>query len=127
MTTPTDKPFHDALRRADVDWLTGHLDARLCTPAVFGPLLRHDDPRLRHLGLLLLTERVTSGRTGDEFEMAELAGLLPASVEGPPEAALALARLHERLGPYLRDLAGRRGVRPTCRHGYGSPGCAPSF
>ncbi|WP_326586324.1 HEAT repeat domain-containing protein [Streptomyces sp. NBC_01294] len=115
MTTPADKSFHDALCRADVDWLTGHLDARLCTPAVFGRLLRHGDPRLRHLGLFLLAERVTSGRTGDEFEttefeMAEFAGLLPASVEGPPEAALLLARLHERLGPYLRG-----GGRPSWR------------
>lgn len=104
MTTPADKSFQDAVRRADVGWLAGHLDARLCPPAVFGRLIRHEDSRLRYLGLVLLTERVTSGRTGDEPEMAELAGLLPVSVEGPPEAVLVLARLHERLGPYLRGL-----------------------
>ncbi|WP_405942365.1 HEAT repeat domain-containing protein [Streptomyces sp. NBC_00207] len=104
MTTPTDKPFHDAVRRADVGRLAGHLDAQLCPPAVFGRLIRHEDPRLRYLGLVLLTERVTSGRTGDESEMAELAGLLPASVEGPPETALVLARLYERLAPYLPGL-----------------------
>lgn len=102
MMTPADKPFHDAVRRADVGWLSSHLDAQLCPPAVFGCLIRHEDPRLRHLGLVLLAERVTSGRTGDEIEMAELAGLLPVSLEGPPESVLVLARLHERLGPYLR-------------------------
>ncbi|MEV0414240.1 HEAT repeat domain-containing protein [Streptomyces sp. NPDC050448] len=104
MTTPADKPFRDAVRRADVGWLAGHLDAQLCPPAVFERLIRHDDPRLRYLGLVLLAERVTSGRTGDELEMAELAELLPVSVEGPPEAVLVLARLHERLGSHLQGL-----------------------
>ncbi|WP_327417294.1 hypothetical protein [Streptomyces sp. NBC_01233] len=104
MTTPTDEPFHDAVRRADAGRPAGRLDARLCPPAVFGRLIRHEDPRLRHLGLVLLTERVTSGRTGDEPEMAELAGLLPVSVEGPPETVLVLARLYERLAPYLPGL-----------------------
>ncbi|MFE9636866.1 HEAT repeat domain-containing protein [Streptomyces sp. NPDC006463] len=104
MMTPADKSFHDAVRRADVGWLSSRLDAQLCPPAVFGCLIRHEDPRLRYLGLVLLAERVTSGRTGDESEMAELAGLLPVSLEGPPEAALVLARLHERLGPSLRGL-----------------------
>ncbi|WP_369777558.1 HEAT repeat domain-containing protein [Streptomyces sp. R33] len=104
MITPADKPFHDAVRRADVGWLAGHVDAQLCPPAVFERLIRHDDPRIRHLGLVLLSERVTSCRTGDEPETAELAGLLPESVEGPPEAALVLARLHERLGPYRQGL-----------------------
>ncbi|MEU1192756.1 HEAT repeat domain-containing protein [Streptomyces sp. NPDC005859] len=101
---PEDKPFLDAVRRADVGWLADRLDARFCRPAVVGRLIRHDDPRLRHLGLVLLAERVTSGPTGPEAEMAELAGLLPVSVEGTPEAALVLARLYERLGPYLQGL-----------------------
>ncbi|MFI1151598.1 HEAT repeat domain-containing protein [Streptomyces sp. NPDC020817] len=104
MITTADEPFQDALRRADVGRLAGHLDARLCPPAVFGLLVRHDDPRLRHLGLVLLHERVTSGRPCEDQETAELAGLLPTVVEGPPEAALVLARLHERLGPYRRGL-----------------------
>lgn len=104
MMTPADKPFQDAVRRADVGWLSGRLDAQRCPPAVFGRLIRHEDPRLRYLGLVLMTQRVTSGRTGDALEMAELAGLLPVSMEGPPEAVLVLARLHERLGPYLRGL-----------------------
>ncbi|WP_406116811.1 HEAT repeat domain-containing protein [Streptomyces virginiae] len=104
MITPADKAFHDAVRRADVGWLTGRLDARLCPPAVFGLLVRHDDSRVRYLGLVLLTERVTSDRTGDGTETAELARLLPVSVQGPPEEALVLARLHERLGPYRQGL-----------------------
>ncbi|MFJ7590943.1 HEAT repeat domain-containing protein [Streptomyces sp. NPDC097617] len=104
MITTVDESLQDAVRRADVGWLAGRLDARLCPPAVFGLLLRHDDPRLRHLGLVLLTERVASGPAGGAHEAVELAGLLPVAVEGPPEAALALARLHERLGPYRRGL-----------------------
>ncbi|MET9688829.1 HEAT repeat domain-containing protein [Streptomyces sp. NPDC006514] len=104
MITQADKPFRDAVRRADVGRLAGHLDPRLCAPAVFEHLIRHEDPRLRTLGLVLLAERVASGRTGDEQEMAELARLLPASVEGPPEAALVLARLYERLEPHRQGL-----------------------
>lgn len=103
MTMPADKSLLDAVRRADVGHLAGHLDARLCPPAVFGLLIRHEDPRVRYLGLNLLAERVTEGRTGDEQEMAELARLLPVSVPRAPEEALVLARLHERLGPYLRE------------------------
>ncbi|MFD9307880.1 HEAT repeat domain-containing protein [Streptomyces sp. NPDC060048] len=102
MTTPADKPFHEPLRRTDAGPPVGHLDARLCSPAVFGRLVRHGDPRVRYRGLVLLAERVTSGRTGDERETAEFAELLPVSVEGPPEALLVLARLYERLGPYRR-------------------------
>ncbi|MGW6979123.1 HEAT repeat domain-containing protein [Streptomyces sp. NPDC054932] len=101
MTMPADKPFQDAVRRADADWLAAHLDAQLCPPDVFGRLIRHEDARLRHLGLLLLHERVTSGRAGEEPGAAELAALLPVSLEGTPEAVLVLARLHERLGPHL--------------------------
>ncbi|MGO4463444.1 HEAT repeat domain-containing protein [Streptomyces sp. M-16] len=103
MITPADKPFRDAVRRADVRWLSGHIDARLCPSAVFGPLIRRGDPDVRHLGLILLAERVASVRAGDAPGMAELAELLPTSVEGPPEAALVLARLYERLAPYLRE------------------------
>src|SRR5690349_2586662 len=103
MTTPADKPFRDAVRRVDIGWLSDHLDAQSCSPSALGRLIRHEDPRLRYLGLVLLTERVTSGRTGDGPETAELAGLLPVSAQGPPEEALVLARLYERLGPHLRE------------------------
>ncbi|MFD3872678.1 HEAT repeat domain-containing protein [Streptomyces sp. NPDC058623] len=101
MITPEHGPFHDAVRRADTSRLTDHLDPRLCPPAAFETLVRHEDPHVRHLGLVLLAERVTSGGAGGEREAAELAELLPAQVDGPPEAALVLARLHERLWPYL--------------------------
>ncbi|MFD9477152.1 HEAT repeat domain-containing protein [Streptomyces nojiriensis] len=103
MTTQADRPFRDAVRRADGGPPAGRLDPRLCAPAVFERLIRHDDPRLRYRGLVLLAERVTSGRTGDEQEMAELAGLLPVSVDGPPEEALVLARLYERLEPHRQE------------------------
>ncbi|MFE1412289.1 HEAT repeat domain-containing protein [Streptomyces sp. NPDC058746] len=104
MTTPPDEPFQDAMRRADADRQDGRLDARRCPPAALGRLVRHPDPRVRHRGLLLLAERVTAGRTGDASDLAELAGLLPVSLEGPPETDLVLARLHERLGPYRPGL-----------------------
>lgn len=101
MTMPVDTFLLDAVRQADVGRLAGRLDAQLCPPGVFRLLVRHEDSRMRYLGLTLLAERVTSGPTGDEREMTELAGLLPVSVTAAPEEALVLARLHERLGPYL--------------------------
>ncbi|MFJ8014977.1 HEAT repeat domain-containing protein [Streptomyces sp. NPDC096339] len=104
MTMVADEPFRNAVRRADVDGTADHLDARLCPPSALGRLIRHEDPRVRHRGLLLLAERVTADRPDGEPEMAELAALLPLSLDGPPETALVLARLYERLGPYLRGL-----------------------
>lgn len=102
MKTPADEPFHDAVRRADAGRLSRLLDARDCPPAVLRRLIRHEDPTLRHLGLVLLTERVTAGPLSDNGERAELAGLLPVSLTGPPEADLLLAGLYERLAPHLR-------------------------
>ncbi|MET7365474.1 HEAT repeat domain-containing protein [Streptomyces sp. NPDC005566] len=98
---PADQPFHDAVRRADVGRLSGHLDAHACPPAVLGRLVRHEDPRMRYLGLVLLAERVTSGPAVARPETAALAALLPVSVTGPPETALVLAGLYEQLGPFL--------------------------
>lgn len=100
VTMTADDPFHEAVRRADVGWLSGHLDAQVCTPAVLGRLIRHGEPRMRYLGLVLLTERVASGPAVERSGMAELAALLPVSVAGPPETALVLAGLYERLGPF---------------------------
>lgn len=94
--------IHDAVRRADAARLSALLDARDCPPAVLGLLIRHEDPRLCELGLVLLTERVTPDGPSDGAEGAELAGLLPRTPTGRPEADLLLAGLHERLGPYLR-------------------------
>ncbi|MGI5447879.1 HEAT repeat domain-containing protein [Streptomyces sp. CA-243310] len=104
MTTSTDHLIDDALHRCDLEWLSDHLDARSCRPAVLGRLVRHANPRLRHLGLLLLTGRVTATPpAADERETVELASLLPDFVVDPPEAALLQANLHAHLGPYLRD------------------------
>lgn len=101
MTTPADDDFREALRRADIDRLSDQLDARACTPDVFGRLVRHENPRVRYLGLALLTERLTSDQISDEAESAAYAALLPGSLTGSPEAALVLAELYARLGPYL--------------------------
>ncbi|MFE2017766.1 HEAT repeat domain-containing protein [Streptomyces sp. NPDC059499] len=103
MVTMPDPLFHDAVRRADVGLLSGHLDAQVCPPAVLGRLIRHGDPRMRYLGLVLLAERVTSGPPVARPETAELAALLPVSVTGPPETALVMAGLYERLGPLRKD------------------------
>ncbi|MFD9381354.1 HEAT repeat domain-containing protein [Streptomyces sp. NPDC059999] len=103
MTTSADHLIDDALHRSDVEWLSDHLDARSCPLAVLRRLVRHADPRLRHLGLLLLSGRVTSTPpVADERETAELASLLPHFVVDPPEAALLQANLHAHLGPHLR-------------------------
>ncbi|MDH6131470.1 hypothetical protein P3T37_000839 [Kitasatospora sp. MAA4] len=106
MTTTPDDALHDALRRADLGWLSTHLDARLCPVAALGRLIRHEDAAVRYFGLVLLTER-----PADEGEAVELAALLPQSATDSAEAALLLARLHERLWPYLAP--SRRPVRHT--------------
>ncbi|MFI5770712.1 HEAT repeat domain-containing protein [Streptomyces sp. NPDC051658] len=87
MRTPVDEQFH-----------------------ALGRLIGHEDPGQRHLGLVRLTERVTECPPSDDGEMDALAGLLPASLTGLPEADLLLAGLYERLGHRLR---GR--PRPTWR------------
>lgn len=101
MTPPADQDFHEALRRADIGRLADRLDVRACSPDVFGRLVRHENPRVRYLGLTLLTERLASDPLPDDVESAAFAALLPGSAAGPPEAALVLAGLHERLGPHL--------------------------
>lgn len=98
--TPTDEVLHDALRRADVRRLSGLLDPAHCAPDVFERLLRHEDTRVRSLGLALLRERVADGQP------ATLAPLLPTALAAAgdwtvPEDALVLAELYARLGPHL--------------------------
>ncbi|GAA3938830.1 hypothetical protein GCM10023085_20370 [Actinomadura viridis] len=73
------------------------------------------EPRLDPIALVRLAERLGTRdggeeadegaceRAGSEARYAEYAEALPSTLEGPPEAALALARLYLRLGPYLRD------------------------
>ncbi|MFH8517337.1 HEAT repeat domain-containing protein [Streptomyces gelaticus] len=79
MRTPADEQFH-----------------------ALGRLIGHQDPGQRHLGLVLLAERLTECPPPDDEERDALAGLLPASLTGLPEADLLLAGLHERLGHRLR-------------------------
>ncbi|MCX4678871.1 HEAT repeat domain-containing protein [Streptomyces sp. NBC_01433] len=126
MTTPPDEQILDALGRADAGWLARHLDARVCPPAVLGRLVRHEDSRVRYLGLTLLAERVGSpcgtgdaaepaqlaepaepaergepAQRGDSAELGELAALLSGLPAGSPEESLVLAGLHEHFGPRL--------------------------
>ncbi|WP_436531475.1 HEAT repeat domain-containing protein [Actinoplanes sp. HUAS TT8] len=77
-------PVSEAVRRGDLDWLSARLGASDYTPEVLALLLHHDDPRLRHLGL---------------EHLGEHAELLPRTLDGPPETALLLARLYQRLRP----------------------------
>ncbi|WP_326707198.1 HEAT repeat domain-containing protein [Streptomyces cyaneofuscatus] len=117
MTTPPQEPIEAALARADAGLLARHLDARTCAPELLGRLVRHPDPRVRHLGLALLTERtsaptaagsvfgslsgsVSGSVIGSGFGQQELlVGLLPDSSGATPEESLALAELHGRLRP----------------------------
>lgn len=63
-----------------------------------GRLLGHTDPGQRHAALVRLDERVTACPPSDDEAMDVLAGLLPVTLTGPPEADLLLAGLYERLG-----------------------------
>ncbi|MFD4276866.1 HEAT repeat domain-containing protein [Streptomyces cyaneofuscatus] len=111
MTTPPQELIEAALARADVGLLARHLDARTCAPELLGRLVRHPDPRVRHLGLALLTERTSApadagsdsgacSRFGFGSGQQELlVGLLPDSSGATPEESLALAELHGRLRP----------------------------
>lgn len=66
-----------------------------------GRLLGDTDPGQRHAALIRLDERVTGCPPCDDDEADALAGLLPASLTGLPEADLLLAELYERLGHRL--------------------------
>ncbi|WP_285548825.1 HEAT repeat domain-containing protein [Actinoplanes regularis] len=98
--TSLDGEVRAAVRRGDVGWLSARLDAGNCPPAVMSLLVRHDQARIRHLGWILLAERVTRPRT-DESESEALAGLLPVEPDGPPETALVLAGIHQRLWRFV--------------------------
>ncbi|MGC5397143.1 HEAT repeat domain-containing protein [Streptomyces sp. DT20] len=67
-----------------------------------GREIGQEDPGQRHTALVRLTELVAT-RPPSDGEMDTLAGLLPQSLTGPPEADLLLARLYERLGHRLTD------------------------
>ncbi|MFE3720486.1 HEAT repeat domain-containing protein [Streptomyces cyaneofuscatus] len=105
MTTPPQELIEAAIARADTGLLARHLDARTCAPELLGRLVRHPDPRVRHLGLALLTERTSApaaacSRFGFGSGQQELlVSLLPDSSGATPEESLALAELHGRLRP----------------------------
>ncbi|MEV4881200.1 HEAT repeat domain-containing protein [Streptomyces cyaneofuscatus] len=99
MTTPPQEPIEAALARADAGLLARHLDARTCAPELLGRLVRHPDPRVRHLGLALLAERASAPSAGGTGQQELLVGLLPDSAGATPEESLALAELHGRLRP----------------------------
>jgi HEAT repeat protein len=94
------EPILEAVRSADVGRVSAHLDAKPCSLVVLRRLVHHHDPLLRHLGLAHLAGRITAEQTGEGPEPREFAALLPASLDGPPETALVLAGLYQRLGPY---------------------------
>ncbi|MEV0150474.1 MULTISPECIES: HEAT repeat domain-containing protein [unclassified Nonomuraea] len=96
--TSVDDAVLAAVRRGDVDGL----DPLSCPPATLRLLIRHEDSRLRALGLVGLAERLDARRAEDRCELAEFAASLPGSLDGPPEAALALAGLYLRLRAYVR-------------------------
>ncbi|WP_433256392.1 HEAT repeat domain-containing protein [Streptosporangium sp. CA-135522] len=73
-----------------------------CPPATLRLLIRHEDPRLRGPGLVGLAERLDARRDEDRSEQAGFAASLPGSLDGPPEAALALAHLYLQLRAHVR-------------------------
>ncbi|MFE2295022.1 HEAT repeat domain-containing protein [Streptomyces sp. NPDC059452] len=99
MTTPPPEPIEAALAHADAGLLARHLDARSCAPELLGRLVRHTDPRIRHLGLGLLAERASAPSAAAPDQQELLARLLPDSAGATPEESLALAELHGRLRP----------------------------
>ncbi|WP_438011541.1 HEAT repeat domain-containing protein [Sorangium sp. So ce321] len=94
-----DDAFAASLRRADVRWLAEHLDEASCTEEVLRQLVRHDDARVRYLGLARLGQ-AAAARPGGAARR-QLAALLPHALDGAPEATLLLARLHRELWPFL--------------------------
>ncbi|MCX4967868.1 HEAT repeat domain-containing protein [Streptomyces sp. NBC_00654] len=105
MTTPPDEQILDALRRADAARLARLLEAGGRGPDVLGRLVRHDNARVRYLGLTLLAERVAASPPGagdpGAVERDGLVALLPRVLSGSPEEALVLAGLCAHLGPRL--------------------------
>lgn len=101
--TSVDDPVLTAIRCADADGLATVLDPLECTPAALRLLVGHEDPRLRDLGLVCLAERLEAGRDEDRSDLVEFAAAMPGSLDGSPEASLALARLHLRLRSHVRS------------------------
>ncbi|NDU76411.1 HEAT repeat domain-containing protein [Actinomadura sp. DSM 109109] len=99
--TSVDDAVLAAVARADADRLSAVLDPLECSPDVLRRLVAHDDPRLRGPGLAGLAERLDTRREDDRTEAARFAASLPRTLDGPPEAALALAQLYLRLRAHV--------------------------
>lgn len=108
VTTPPQEPIEAALVRVDAGLLARHLGARTCSPDLLGRLVRHPDPRVRHLGLALLAERTSPPYAAGTDQQALLADLLPDGAGTTPEESLVLAELHGRLRGGHRPLPDRR-------------------
>lgn len=110
MTSPRDTAVTNAVRRGDAAWLGAYFDGMTCPVGVLRTLVRHQEPVLRHLGFVLLRDRVT--RHPD----ADVLPLLPAEMPEEPETALVLADVLARLralAPVGRRPAWRAGHRPA--------------
>ncbi|WP_437900989.1 HEAT repeat domain-containing protein [Sorangium sp. So ce124] len=98
-----DETFAAALRRADVRWLAEHVervDEARCSKEMLPRLVKHDDERVRYLGLTRMAQ--AAGREGSAGRR-ELAALLPRTLDRTPEVALLLAGLYRELWPSLPD------------------------
>ncbi|MGW9206524.1 HEAT repeat domain-containing protein [Embleya sp. NPDC055664] len=94
MTISEQDAVSDAVARADAAWLSAYFDGVPCPTPVLRGLVAHEDPTLRHLGVVLLRERV--GRPGGGADR-EAVALLPHVSAGSAEAALVLAEVYARL------------------------------
>ncbi|WP_223872914.1 hypothetical protein [Streptomyces sp. SP18CM02] len=119
MTTPPDAALHAALDRADAALLARLSATRACPSDLLGRMVRHPAPRMRHLGLALLAERLDEPGSGpgnapgprrgepgpgggatedrESGQVDRLTHLLPDSPGSSPEESLLLARLHARI------------------------------
>ncbi|OPC80057.1 hypothetical protein B4N89_03020 [Embleya scabrispora] len=100
MTIPGQDAVSLAVARAGAAWLSAYFDGVPCPIPVLRVLVAHGDPTLRHLGVVLLRERV--GRPGGGAD-GEAAALLPHVSAGSAEAALVLAEVYARLRVPLPD------------------------
>ncbi|WP_437978798.1 HEAT repeat domain-containing protein [Sorangium sp. So ce295] len=98
-----DETFAAALRGADVRWLAEHVDEALCSKEMLRQLVKHEDERVRYLGL---TRMAQAARREGSAGRRELAALLPRTLrtlDRTPEIALLLAGLYRELWPSLPD------------------------
>ncbi|WP_437594228.1 HEAT repeat domain-containing protein [Sorangium sp. So ce1000] len=95
-----DETFAAALRRADVRWLAEHLDEARRSEEALRQLVRHEDERVRYLGLARMAQAAPRESSAGR---KELAALLPRTLDGTAETALLLAGLYRELWPSLQE------------------------